>query len=71
MTPEALLIIGTIRAGFECVTQLVKYLMTEDGKKLVAKSLEDRAAWDKFWSDLGGGLKKLISGDLFKKEVTP
>ena len=68
MTPDALLIIGAIRAGFEFGTQLIKYLMTEEGKKLVIKSLEDRAAWDKFWGDVAGWLEKFISGELFRAQ---
>jgi len=68
MTPDALLIIGTIRAGFEFGTELIKFLLTEEGRKLVNQMLQDRKAWDKFWSDVGVGLKKLVTGELFRAQ---
>ena len=64
MTPE--MILATIKAGFEFGTELVRYLQTEDGKAFVKKTTEDRAAWDKFWSEAGRGLKGLVSGEMFK-----
>ena len=63
MTPEAIML--TIRAGFEFGTELLRYLQTPEGQAVVRKSLEDRAAWDKFWQDVGDGLKKFFTGELF------
>lgn len=67
MTPTAILM--TIQAGFMFGTELLKFLQTDEGKKLVNKSLEDRAAWDKFWGEVGTGIKQLFSGELFKNEI--
>ena len=64
MSPETIL--QTIRSVADCTTEIVRYLQTEEGKKLVNKSLEDRAAWDMFWKDVESGMKKLFSGELFK-----
>jgi hypothetical protein len=64
MTPE--MILATIKAGFEFGIELLKFLQTDEGKKLVNKSLEDRTAWDKFWTDVASGLRKLFSGELLK-----
>jgi hypothetical protein len=66
MTPEAILL--TIRAGFEFGTELLRYLQTDKGQEFAAQVLNDRAAWDKFWLDAGGGLKRLFTGDLFKPQ---
>ena len=54
MTPEAILL--TIRAGFEFGTELLRYLQTPEGQAVVKKSLEDSAAWEKFWQGVGDGM---------------
>ena len=63
MNPETIVL--TVRAGFEFGTALLRFLETEEGRALVKKSLEDRAAWDQFWADVGGGVKSLFTGELF------
>ena len=64
MTPE--MVLATLKAGFEFGTEALRFAQTEQGKQLVAKSMADRAVWDKFWSDIAAGMKKLFSGEAFK-----
>ncbi len=63
---DPLTILATIRAGFEFGTELLKYLQTEHGQKMVEKSLESRENWEEFWGRVGGGLQKFFSGELFQ-----
>lgn len=65
MTPE--LIFATIKAGFEFGIELLRFLQTDQGRKLVEQSMKDRAAWDSFWKDAGNGLKDFFSGKLFER----
>jgi hypothetical protein len=58
--------LATLKAGFEFGTTLLGWLMTDEGKAFARKSMEDRAAWDKFWKDAADGLKSLFTGQLFK-----
>ncbi len=55
-------IIGMIQAGFIFGAKLLDYLQTEDGKAFVKKATEDRATWDKFWSDAASGLTGFFKG---------
>jgi len=65
MTPETVLL--TIKACAEALTATMTWLSTDQGKAVVAKSLEDRTAWDRFWAEAGGGIRKFFSGELFKQ----
>lgn len=64
MDPTAIL--ATIRAGFDFGTELLRYLQTPEGKAFTEQAIKDRAAWDKFWADAASGIKRLVSGELFK-----
>lgn len=64
MTPEAILL--TIQSLANLGIEALKFAQTEEGRKLIEKSLADRLAWDKFWSDAGHGISRLFKGDLFK-----
>ena len=62
---DPVLVLTTIRAGFDMGTELLRFLQTPQGKEFVEKSLADREEWDRFWSEAGGGLAKFFSGKLF------
>ena len=62
MNPETVLL--TIRACAEALTATMKWLSTDQGKQVIERSLQDRAAWDKFWADAGKGIQGLFSGKL-------
>lgn len=64
MTPE--LILATIKSGFEFASELLRFLQTDQGKKLVDQAMTDRQNWDTFWTHVGGGIKSFFSGQLFK-----
>lgn len=64
MTPEA--IVRMVTAGFECGAELLRFLQTPQGQAQVEQLLSDRAKWDSFWSNVGGGLKRFFSGEAFK-----
>jgi len=60
MSPETVCL--TIRSVAEAIKAACEFAATEQGQKLIAKSIEDRAAWDKFWADIdkkvGGWFKQ-------------
>ena len=60
------MVLETIKVGFEFGIEALKFAQTPEGKQLIAKSIEDRAAWDAFWADTGAGLKKFFSGEILK-----
>ena len=60
------MVLETIKVGFEFGIEALKFAQTEEGKKVINKSIEDRAACDAFWADTGAGLKKFFSGELLK-----
>jgi len=47
------LALETAKAGFEFGTEVMKFLATEQGQKVVEKSLADRAEWDQRWAKFG------------------
>ena len=60
------MVLETIKVGFEFGIEALKFAQTEEGKKVINKSIEDRAAWDAFWAATGAGLKKFFSGEILK-----
>lgn len=64
MTPVEIL--ATIKAGFEFGTEALRFLQTDEGRKLINQSMQDRKAWDDFWANAGRGVKSLFTGELFK-----
>jgi hypothetical protein len=64
LTPEA--IIRLVTAGLEALTETMKFLQSPAGQRQTELMLSDRAKWDSFWGDVGKGLKRFFSGDLFK-----
>lgn len=66
MIPTASEILLTIRLGFECMIEFLKYLQTDQGKKTVEQMLSDRTKWDAFWVAAPGVLKKFFTGEYFK-----
>ena len=63
MNPETVLV--TIRACAEAVSATMKWLESPQGQKVVEKSLADRAAWERFWSDAERSIQGLFSGKMF------
>lgn len=64
MTPETIL--TTVTAVANALTEYLKWAQTDEGKKWTAQMMADRAAWDKFWRDVGLGVGAFFKGDLFK-----
>ena len=60
------LVLATIQSAAQFGTELLKFAQTEDGMRIIQKSFEDRAAWDKFWVDASAWFKKFVTGELFK-----
>lgn len=55
MTPEMLLL--TIQEVSKAVTEVCRLAQTPEGQAIIRKSLEDREAWDSFWSRTGESLQ--------------
>jgi|WetSurMetagenome_2_1015567.scaffolds.fasta_scaffold19622_6 hypothetical protein len=64
MTPE--MILATIKSGFEFGSEFLKFLQTEQGKKVINQMLDDRTKWDAFWAKAPEVLKKFFTGEYFK-----
>jgi hypothetical protein len=67
MIPTASEILLTIRVACEALTEIFKWLQTEDGKAAAKQAVADRAAFDRTIATIGAGAKDLFSGDLFKR----
>lgn len=59
--------LATIKSGFDFGIELLRYLQTPQGQAFAKRVMDDRAAWDKAWSDAGKWLEKFFKGDLFKE----
>jgi hypothetical protein len=66
MIPTAEMILATMKAGFEALSELLKFLQTEQGKKVVEQMLSDRTKWDAFWAKVPDVLGKFFRGEYFK-----
>jgi len=60
MNPETIAL--TIQAVAGAVREVFAWLQTPEGRAVVRKSLEDRAAWDRFWADAARGIKTVFQG---------
>ncbi len=63
-----LVILATIRSGFEFGTQLLKFLQTTNGKRMVVKALDNadksEENWRAFWQRVGEIANKLFPATL-------
>jgi len=71
MVPTASQVIALLTLAFQFLLELLKYMQTEDGKKFVTQTLNDRAKWDSFWADAASGIQKLFNGGLFNPNNQP
>jgi hypothetical protein len=44
-------VLATIQAVCTCITEILKFLQTDDGKKWVQQMYSDRQAWDNWWKE--------------------
>ncbi len=60
-------ILATLRAGFEFGIQLLKFLQSSNGKRMVAKALDEaeknEQSWNAFWRRVGEITARLFSSN--------
>ncbi len=66
MDPATLLILGTIRAVAEAITEGFRYAQTPQGQAFRKKMLEDAVERDKALEAAGAWLKGILTGSLLK-----
>ena len=64
MDPATVLILGTLKAVAEAITEGFRYAQTPQGQRAGAKWLDDAAAREKAIGDAGAWMKKLLTGEL-------
>ncbi len=62
--PTVELALATVKSVADMITELAKLAQTDEGRKWLDRVLQDRAAWDKAWSDASGWLKRFFAGEL-------
>jgi hypothetical protein len=56
-------VLAAIQASAEAVKAVFGWLCTPEGQATSKSMREDRAAWDKFWSEAGSGLTSFFKAD--------
>jgi glutamate synthase domain-containing protein 3 len=66
MDPATILILGTVKAVAEAITEGFRYVQTPAGQAAAKKLLEDAVARERALDEAGAWLKKLFTGGLLK-----
>lgn len=64
MTPA--LVLATIKSVADATTEALKFAQTAAGQRWIDEILADHQLWDKRLAEIGAGLKRFFSGELFK-----
>ncbi|HEU0142928.1 MAG TPA: hypothetical protein VFQ79_24625 [Bryobacteraceae bacterium] len=66
MIPTPSEVLAAITAVANAAAAAFTWMQTAEGRKVVNRALEDRAAWDAFWRRAGDAFIRFMKGEYFR-----